>query len=125
MNETRKPHERLDALLTGLEEEVLRRKDASTTDIGAMRSSMELLIVGIMDPKEESPRAVVDVKGKLAGAVERLGRWANMVQGYSRADIPRVKMAFSGKQERPVRRSGRRGARTGRSSKGNTDGQGS
>ena len=44
MSDTRKPRERLDALLTELEDDILRSKDAVTTDVEALRSRAESLI---------------------------------------------------------------------------------
>ena len=114
------PAERLDALLGGLEEEVLRSEGAGTTSVEAMRFSMEALIETELRASERrvgSPQKV-DAKGKVATAMERLGRWAGMVQGAARSARPRVRMAFSG--EREPSEGGRRRdvGRAGRSPKG-------
>ena len=104
MNDTRNARERLDALLSGLEEEVIRGEERVSGDVGAMRSRMEALIEAhafAAGQAEPSPKAG-DVKGKVASAVELLGRWAGIGQGGARRPaMPRVRMAFSGEREEP------------------------
>ena len=120
MTDSRTSRERLDALLAGLEDEVLRSdrtggrladEGGGAEDVGAMRSAIESLIrphVG------DAPGA----KAKVTQAMARLGRWAWVVQdGGPLAAAPRVRMAFSGKAKvgktarKPTRR--RRGESVG------------
>ena len=104
MSDTRNARERLDALLTGLEDEVLRGEGCVDTDVAAMRAEIEVVIrkhLGTIGSAEAvASRAIA--RGKVAGAVERIGRWADAGQGAVRAALgPRVRMAFSG--EKPTR----------------------
>ena len=103
MNDGRNPRERLDALLSGLEEEVIRGEAGVTGDVGAMRAQMDALIEAHAQAAgrqaQRSPKAG-DWKGKVASAVELLGRWAGIGEtGGRRTAMPRVRMAFSGERE--------------------------
>ena len=101
MNDIRNAHERLDALLTGLEEEVMRGEGVLATDVKAMRTDLEGLIVrhagrGVRD--DAAPTAG-GVKDKRAIAKELMGRLAEIGQRAVRSNaLPRVRMAFSGKR---------------------------
>ncbi|MCY3820600.1 MAG: hypothetical protein OXH52_14765 [Gammaproteobacteria bacterium] len=97
MSESRTPVGRLDLLLAGLEDEVLRsepEKDVSPERLTMMRSEIETQIRANMDRVEEQePGRGTGVPSARAWAMmirakERLGSWT----GAS----PRVRMAFSG-----------------------------
>ena len=113
MSTTSKPQDRLEALLTGLEDDVLRLddraalspdEDGATTDIGELRLSMESAIASAMDVTERqrvsSHHARKGPKGKVARALELLERWGGVKRGEKRSTgVPQVRMAFSGKRE--------------------------
>ena len=113
MSTTSKPRDRLEALLTGLEDEVLQMddraaltpdEDGATMDIGELRLSMESAIASAMDVterrRESSHHARKGPKGKVARALELLERWGGAKQDKSRpTGVPQVRMAFSGKRE--------------------------
>lgn len=100
MNETRSAHERLDALLIGLEDEVMRGEGGVTIDPKAMRVEIEALIdkhMGVAGAEHAAMRKAVNVKGKVVSVVGLLGRWGRIGQGGVRSSLgPRVRMAFSG-----------------------------
>ena len=113
MSTTSKPGDRLEALLTGLEDEVLRMddrpalspdEDGATMDIDGLRLSMESAIASAMDvterQRDSSHHARKGPTGKVARALEFLGRWGGVRQDESRpTGVPQVRMAFSGKRE--------------------------
>ena len=117
MSKSRTAVERLDSLLTGLEDEVLTsetEKDISAERLATMRSEIEVLIEASVDQAEEQERRrsadapTAGTMAKVARAMERLGSLA----GASALDdgpgvLPRVRMAFSG--NRPERRRKSRG----------------
>ena len=102
MNDTRNAQERLDALLTGLEDEVIRGEGDVGTDVEAMRAEMAALIeahAGDGRQRGALPKAG-DVKARVASAMELLGRRAGISEvGSRRPAAPRVRMAFSGERE--------------------------
>ena len=128
MSNNRIPRERLDALLAGLEDEVLRPdqtgqrladEGVATENVGVMRSSIESLIHARTDGPErrqESLRGDSDgakgTKTKVARAMERLGRWAGVAQsGGATSAAPQVRMAFSGEPSEKVGKTARNAAR--------------
>lgn len=112
MSNDRTHRERLDALLAGLEDEVLRSEEERTiseagieaTDVGATRSAIESLIRARLGGRERrqqpSREAAADRQGakdKVGRAMERLGKWAGVTQaGTAVGAAPRVRMAFFG-----------------------------
>lgn len=117
MSDTRNARERLEALLTGLEDEVMRGEGCVDTDVAGMRAEMEALIgkhLGATGRAEAAASGAADARGKVAGAVERLGRWAGAGQSAMRAALgPRVRMAFSGTKPRRDDPGNRRGGESG------------
>ena len=113
MSTTSKPRDRLEALLTGLEDEVLQMDDraalspdegGATMDIDGLRLSMESAIASAMDVTERRRESLHHArkgpKGKVARALELLERWGGAKQDKSRpTGVPQVRMAFSGKRE--------------------------
>ena len=113
MSTTSNPRDRLEALLTGLEDEVLRMddraalspdEDGSTTDAGELRLSMESAIASAIGdagrPRESLHQIRKEPIGKVAKAMKLLGSWGGVKQGDGRpGGAPRVRMAFSGDQE--------------------------
>ncbi len=110
--------ERLDALLTGLEDEVLQSgqtgqhlvdEGIATETTRAMRASIESLILareGDFEPRLGAPRSdhSEGVKAKVALVIERLGRWAILGQdGQTTSMARRVRMAFSGERPQKTR----------------------
>ena len=122
MSDTRNARERLEALLTGLEDEVMRGEGCVDTDVTGMRAEMEALIgkhLGATGRAEAAASGAGDARGKVADAVERLGRWAGAGQSAMRAALgPRVRMAFSGERESSEGGRRRDVGRAGRSPKG-------
>ena len=124
MTDSRTPRERLDTLIAGLEEEVLRSdrtgrrladEGGSAEDVAAMRSDIESLIEarGGSEPLRPADAGASGPSSKVAQAMQRLGRWSGVVQGRGlSAATPQVRMAFSGKAK--VRRSARKLTRGGR-----------
>ena len=117
MSDSRTPRERLDALLTGLEDEVLRSDQTgqgladegiATETAGAMRSGIESLILARAGGTEPRPGSLRgdgsrEVKAKAAQAMERLGRWTGMGRdGHATSAPLRVRMAFSGERSEKV-----------------------
>ena len=114
MSGTRWPRERLDALLSGLEDEVLRSEQTGAApadegdtveDAGPLRSAIESLIRANSDGVEQLADSVrgkgagpSGAVAKVAQALERLHSWAGVRAGerVARA-LPQVRMAFSGK----------------------------
>ena len=126
MSNSRTPKERLNALLAGLEDEVLRSDQAgqrladegvATENVGAVRSSIESLIhtrAGGPEQRQESLRGdgTKGAKAKVAQAMERLGRWAGVAQGSGTTSVaPQVRMAFSGERPAKVRKTARNATR--------------
>ena len=103
MNESRNARERLEALLTGLEEEVMRGEGCVDTDVAGMRAEIEELIRNRGDVAFDAETATPGVgamKDKVMGVVELLGKWAGIGQSDARRGVaPRVRMAFSGERE--------------------------
>ena len=113
MSATRKPQDRLEALLSGLEDEVLLMEDraalspdegGATTDVGALRSSTESVIEahsGVVARRDESLRREAGgPSSKVARALELLGRLGGAKQSGNRpSGSLQVRMAFSGKRE--------------------------
>lgn len=99
MNDTRNAYERLDALLSALEDEVLRAEGGVTIDSKATRAEIEALIdkhIDVADGGRKAMRKAVDVKDKVVSAVELLGRWGTIGKSRVRPLGPRIRMAFSG-----------------------------
>lgn len=97
MNDTKDARERLEALLSGLEGEVMCGDGCVDTDVVGMRAEIEALIQKHVGATKAGATQVGDVKGKVSGAVERLGKWTRMGQKGDRAAlVPRLRMAFSG-----------------------------
>ena len=115
MSDMKTHRERLDALLTGLEDEVLRsggraqallEEGEATMNVEPTRSAIESLIGAQLGGPEGRHKSLLDdwtgtkgAKGMVARTVERLGNWANVrhAGGIVQAS-PRVRMAFSGEQ---------------------------
>ena len=134
MSDSKTPRERLDALLAGLEDEVLRShltgqrladEGATTEDVGAMRSAIESLIharTGDPERRLEPLRGAgaPGAKARVAQAMERLGRWAGVSQGEGTGGAaPRVRMAFSGE---PSEKAGKTARKATRRQPGGSDG---
>ena len=73
-------------------------------DIDGLRLSMESAIASAMDvterQRDSSHHARKGPTGKVARALEFLGRWGGVRQDESRpTGVPQVRMAFSGKRE--------------------------
>ena len=99
MSDRRTPRERLDALLAGLEDEVLRAQrtgqrladeGVATEDVGAMRSAIESLIHARTDDPEPRPEPLrgadaPGAKARVTQAMQRLGRWAGRCREEARA----------------------------------------
>ena len=136
MTDSRTSRERLDALLAGLEDEILRsdrtgrrlaEEGGGAEDVGAMRSGIESLIQA---RRNGSPRQAVllssagegapGAKAMVTQAMARLGRWAGVVQGARvGGGTPRVRMAFSGK---PTEEGGKTARKARRRRGGGSDG---
>ena len=98
--------ERLDALLTELEEDILENGDIVSADVAAMRSLVESAIenhMGVGKQRDVSPERMTLAKEKVTTTMERLGRWTGMGQGVAQPSAPRVRMAFSGKNDESQR----------------------
>ncbi len=111
MSSNRNSGERLDALLTALEDEVLRSdqggqqladESVSADDVGAMRASIESMVYARTYDTEWRPESLRDADGRVSGpktkvaqAMQRLGRW---VAAQGKGAMPEVRMAFSGEQ---------------------------
>ena len=102
MTDSRNAYERLDALLTGLEDEVMRGEGVLATDVKAMRVGLEELIMkharsGI---RPNAARTAEGIKSKRVIAKELMGRLAGIGQRAVRSSpLPRVRMAFSSKRD--------------------------
>ena len=117
MTHSRTPRERLDALLAGIEDEVLRPgrtgpdildQGGAVEDVGTMRSSIEALIEVRMGSGEDTGGA----RAKVTQAMERLGRWTGVVQGGNRSGaLPQARMAFSGDPSEELGKTARKGTR--------------
>ncbi len=110
MNNSRTPVAQLDALLTGLENEVLRSdqigpqladESIGAEDIGAMRASIESMThARTRDPERwskplhDADDSAPETGSGAAQMMRRLGRWAGTARGESA--VPEVRMAFSG-----------------------------
>ena len=120
MSENRMHRERLDALLAGLEDEVIRSEEGrafsgetmATTRVGATRSAIESLIRGQLGVSQGRQELLLEqeaggkgAKAKLARAMERLGRWVGVTQTEDVVRAPpQVRMAFSGGRSRKRRK---------------------
>ena len=126
MSDSKTPRERLDALLAGLEDEVLRShrtgqlladEGVATEDVGAMRSAIESLIharTGNPERRLEPLRGAgaPGAKAKVAQAMERLGRWAGAVHGGGAGGAaPEARMAFSGEPSEKLGKTARKATR--------------
>ena len=103
MNENRKARERLDALLTALEDEVLSENTQLPSDVGPLRAEIKELILEHRKSPDQSATntAGTVVKNKVANAIELMSRWFGLHQHSSPSKIgKRVSMAFSADQER-------------------------
>lgn len=110
MSESRTPVERLDLLLAGLEDEVLRsetEKNVSPERLATMRAEIEARIRANVDRgQEREPRQdtglhtpAAGARSMMARAMEKLGSWTGAP--------PRVRMAFSGaRSEKAGKRKG-------------------
>ena len=84
MSNDRTARERLDALLTELEEETLAKEDIVSTDVAATRSLIESAIEKHMraeTTRSVAPGRLTAAKGKVASSMERLGRLTGIGQG--------------------------------------------
>ena len=126
MSDRRTPRERLDALLAGLEDEVLRAQrtgqrladeGVATEDVGAMRSAIESLIHARTDDPEPRPEPLrgadaPGAKARVTQAMQRLGRWAGAVQGGGAGGaVPEARMAFSGEPSEEIGKTARKATR--------------
>ena len=103
MNENRKARERLDALLTALEDEVLSENTQLPSDVGTLRTEIEELILEHREsPGQNATNAAgTVVKNKVADAIELMGRWFGLHKHSSPSEIgKRVSMAFSVDREK-------------------------
>ena len=138
MSDSRTPRERLDALLAGLEDGVLRPDQAgqrladegvAAEDVRAMRSAIESLIharAGGPERRQEPLRGDGDgasgAKARVAQVMERLGRWVGVVQDEGAGGAaPEVRMAFSGE---PSEKAGKTARKATRRQPGGSDGAG-
>ena len=103
MSDKQNARERLDALLTGLEDEVVHDEAVVATDVDTMRLEIEGLIEGHVPGSGVAPvaaRKTGHVKQKAPGVMELLGRWAGLgLGGGRRGATLRVRMAFSAERE--------------------------
>ena len=123
MSNDRMARERLDALLTELEEDILENGDIVSADVAAMRSLVESAIenhMGVGKQRDVPPERMTLAKEKVTTTMERLGRWTGMGQGAVQPSAPRVRMAFSGKNDKSQRER-RRGKHPDRDVKGRND----
>lgn len=126
MSDSKTPRERLDALLAGLEDEVLGPHPAgqhladegvTTEEAGAMRSAIESLITartGASGRQQEPLRGAgaIGTKAKVAQVMERLGRWAGEARSGRVGTAAReVRMAFSGEPSEKVGKTARKATR--------------
>ncbi len=128
MSDSRTPRERLDALLAGLEDEVLRadwarqhlaEESVATENVGDMRASIESLIharTGAAqrqrEPLHDAGDGTKGAKAKVTHAMERVRRWAGVEQdGRVASAEPRVRMAFSGEPSEEVGQTARNATR--------------
>ena len=102
MSERRSARERLDMLLTGLEDEVISGEGCVDTDVKAMRAEIEGVIrkhADVGNTREVDSAIAREAKGKVAGVVELLGRWAGIGRHRARpVRVPRIRVAFSGER---------------------------
>ena len=125
MTHNKTPKERLDTLLAGLEDEVLRSdlaglhsedEDTARDAARVMRSSIESLIrapAGSLDRRQQS---LLDEGGrakglgaKVAQLMERAGHWAGVTQsGRAPGLSAPVRMAFSGEQPEEIEKTERK-----------------
>lgn len=122
MTMTKKPWERLDALLSALEEDFLRTQDLGPTaepkdgtEAQETRAVIESAILtraarvaGSVDAGRRKGTDTRDAGSKMSEALERLSRWAGLREGgrVGRA-LPQVRMAFSGERKRRRKESDR------------------
>ena len=126
MSDSRTSRERLDALLAGLEDEVLRShrtgqrladEGVAREDVGAMRSAIESLIharTGDPERRPEPLRGAVapGAKARVVQAMQRLGRWAGAVQGGDvGGEMPEARMTFSGEPSEEIGKTARKATR--------------
>ncbi|MYJ96805.1 MAG: hypothetical protein F4053_14865 [Proteobacteria bacterium] len=126
MSNDRPARERLDALLTELEEDVLETEDILPTEVAAMRSLAESAIENHMGTRQgpnASPDGVTLAQGNVTAAMERLGRWTGMGESADWQIAPPVRMAFSGENAKSQRKRGR-SERPGRDVQGRNDDEG-
>ena len=105
MNNIRNAHERLDALLSALEDEVMSGEGILVTDVEEMRAEIEDLIMqhagsGVCNDAA-STGIGEDANDKKAFARVLMGRLAEIGQAVHSNSLPRVRMAFSGKRDLP------------------------
>ena len=102
MNDKRNAHDHLDALLTGLEDEVICGEGIQATDVQTMRAELEELIMRHTVESVEA-NTVPGKKGaesKSTNPKELIRRFAGFVQRAVRnSPFPRVRMAFSSKRD--------------------------
>ena len=103
MNDKGSAVERLDALLTALEDEVMRSGESYDNDVEPLRTQIATAIkqrVGVGSSKAAALKRTEDGK---VGVVELLARWAGITRdGARRTSLPaRVRMAFSGERDQP------------------------
>ena len=111
----RTARERLDAVLTELEQETVTTEDVVATDVAAMRSLIESAIENrarAETERSEAPDRVTAGKGRVASSIERLGRLAGIGQGAGQPSAPRVRIGPS--RQRATTRDGSAGATSAR-----------
>lgn len=127
MNDARNGREQLDALLTGLEDEVISTEPVLFNDVDEVRSAIDRLIemhAAASGRQHEALHEPGDAKGRVASAMELLGRWAGIGQGAARrVAAPRVRMAFSGRREEREHAGRSKGRSEGRGKEGDNRGK--
>ena len=136
MSDSRTPSARLDALLTGLEEQVIQSNQTgqrladvgiATEDVGVMRSNIELLIQERaidarqrLEPLRDDGDDVSEAAASVTQAMEQLGRWAGIVPSGTASGVAGgVRMAFMGHSSDKV---GKTARNTKRRQQGEPDG---
>lgn len=102
MNDVRNARDRLDALLTGLEDEVMQGEGISSTDVTTIRAELKVLIMNHMSETvaQNSLGNTESTESKSTHAKELKKRFKAMVQrAVGNSSLPRVKMAFSRKRD--------------------------
>ena len=104
MNNKRDARDRLDTLLTGLEDEVLSDEGLLPTDVQQMRTRLKGLIEKHtrIHARDNTVSGAESVNDKESKAKSLMGRLSAIVHRVSETNpLPRLKMAFSSKREFP------------------------